>query len=47
LRTLSIRGYRLYYPRRLAKRLNTPGDLTPEQAEVIASGLAQRFPPAV
>ncbi len=47
VRTLSIRGYRLYYPRRLAKRLNTPGDLTTEQAEVIASALPHRFPPAV
>jgi hypothetical protein len=37
LRTLKIGGYALYYPRRLAKRLNTRrAPLTPEQANLLA-----------
>ena len=46
LRTLSIRGHSLFYPRRLAKRLNEPGDLGQGQIQVIAAALAQRFLPA-
>jgi hypothetical protein len=46
LRTLKVNGYSLYYPRRLAKRLNRRGSLTAEQARVIHAELATRFPPA-
>jgi Nuclease-related domain len=46
LRTLMINGYPLYYPRRLAKRLNRSGPLTPEQVSRIHAELAQRLPPA-
>lgn len=46
LRTLKVNGYPLYYPRRLAKRLNRRGSLTAEQARVIRAELATRFPPA-
>jgi hypothetical protein len=46
LRTLKINGYSLYYPRRLAKRLNRPGPLTPEQARRIHAELAERLPVA-
>jgi len=40
LRTLKIKGYPLYYPRRLAKRLNQDGPLTPDQARMIHAHLA-------
>jgi hypothetical protein len=46
LRTLEIKGYPLYYPRRLAKRLNAPGPLTVDQVERVHAQLAQRLPPA-
>jgi hypothetical protein len=46
LRTLKINGYPLYYPRRLAKRLNRPGPLTSEQARRIQAELAERLPAA-
>jgi hypothetical protein len=46
LRTLEIKGYPLYYPRRLAKRLNASGPLTAEQVERVQAELARRLPPA-
>jgi nuclease-like protein len=46
LRTLKIKGYPLYYPRRLAKRLNRSGPLTPEQTRQIHAALAERLTPA-
>jgi hypothetical protein len=46
LRTLKIKGYPLYYPRRLAKRLNRSGPLTPEQARQIHAALAEGLAPA-
>ena len=46
LRTLKIKGFPLYYPRRLAKRLNRRGTLTPDQARVIQAHLAASVPPA-
>jgi hypothetical protein len=44
LRTLKINGYPLYYPRRLAKRLNRRGPLMPEPARRIHAELAERLP---
>jgi Nuclease-related domain len=46
LRTLKINGYPLYYPRRLARRLNRSGALTPEQARQIHAALAEKLTPA-
>jgi hypothetical protein len=46
LRTLSIRGHSLFYPRKLAKRLNEPGALDPGQIRDLAAALAARFPSA-
>ncbi len=46
LRTLKINGYPLYYPRRLANRLNGSGPLSPEQASTIHAELAVRLPEA-
>ena len=46
LRTLVISGYPLYYPRRLVKRLNSSGPLTPEQARDVHAVLAEVFPQA-
>lgn len=46
LRALKIRGYPLYYPRRLAKQLNRPGPLSSEQTRAIHAALADRLPPA-
>ncbi|HEV7482463.1 MAG TPA: nuclease-related domain-containing protein [Solirubrobacterales bacterium] len=46
LRTLSIRGHSLFSPRKLAKYLNQPGDLGPEQIQEIAAALARHFPSA-
>jgi hypothetical protein len=46
LRTLRIKGYPLYYPRRLARHLNRSGPLTPEQARQIHVALAERLAPA-
>jgi hypothetical protein len=46
LRTLQIDGCRLYYPRRLARRLNRSGPLTPQRAIAIRAELARRLPAA-
>jgi hypothetical protein len=46
LRTLKVNGYPLYYPRRLAKRLNSSGPLSAEQARRTHARLADRLPPA-
>jgi hypothetical protein len=46
IRTLKINGFPLYYPRRLAKKLNRPGAVSREQAERICQELGQRFPSA-
>jgi hypothetical protein len=46
LRTLKINGVPLYYPRRLARRLNRAGSLTAAQALVIHTELASRLPVA-
>jgi hypothetical protein len=46
LRTLSIDDYALFYPRKLAKRLNRPGPLDEAEATRIAHALATRFPAA-
>lgn len=45
-RTIAIREHPLLYPRRLAKRLNQPGELDSEQMGVVAEALARQFPPA-
>jgi len=46
VRTLSIDGFPLYYPRRLSKRLNQAGTIGAEQAAVLAEALVERFPQA-
>jgi hypothetical protein len=46
LRSLTIGGYPLLSPRRLAKRLNKPGALGAEEALVVAEALAALFPVA-
>jgi hypothetical protein len=46
LRTLRIGGVELLYPRRLSKRLNAPGPLTPESLREVAALLAAELPPA-
>jgi hypothetical protein len=46
LRTPEIKGYRLYHPRRLAKRLNAPGILTVDEVERVHAQLARRLQPA-
>jgi hypothetical protein len=46
VRTLTIRGYALLDPRRLAKRLRSSGPVTPDQAAVLFAELARSFPPA-
>jgi len=46
IRTLSIEGCPLYYPRRLAKRLNQPGELDGDQIQLLSHSLARLFPPA-
>lgn len=46
LRTLSIKGYPLLYPRKLAKGLKQPGELSLEQMRLVAEALAGQFPPA-
>jgi len=45
-RTLTIDGLRLFTPRKLSKRLNTPGALTDESCRQVAELLAQAFPRA-
>jgi hypothetical protein len=44
--TLEINGYPLYYPRRLAKRLNARGPVTAQQLQRAHARLAERFPAA-
>jgi len=44
VRTLKIAGYPLYYPRRLAKKLNGPGPLTRGRAVEIRNQLAYYLP---
>ncbi len=46
LRKLSIDGYPLLYPRKLAKWLNRPGELGGEEMRAIAEALARALPPA-
>jgi hypothetical protein len=46
LRTLSINGYRLYFPLRLGKVLRRPGPLSPTRIESLHSLFAKAFPPA-
>jgi hypothetical protein len=46
VRTLKIEEFELLYPRRLAKRLNKPGPLGAEEAEVVAEALVELFPAA-
>jgi hypothetical protein len=46
LRTLAIHDYALLDPRRLAKRLNRAGPLTPERSQSLLEHLARRFPRA-
>lgn len=46
LRTLSIDGFPLLSPRRLAARLRRGGDVTAGGRDALAAALAQRFPPA-
>jgi Nuclease-related domain len=45
LRTLTVGGYPLLYPRKLASRLSRRGPLTPDQARVLAAELDRLFPP--
>jgi Nuclease-related domain len=46
LRTLSINGFSLFYPRKLSKHLNAPGALTPESRREVAELLMTAFPEA-
>ena len=46
LRTLSVSGYPLLYPRKLAKRLKQPGELSAEQMRLVAEALARGLPAA-
>lgn len=46
LRTLSVDGIPLFYPRKLSKRLNSPGALTAASIHEVARLLAGRFPVA-
>lgn len=46
IRTLSINGFPLFYPRKLSKRLNSPGALTTESRREVAELLAAALPPA-
>ena len=47
VRTLKIAGYRLYYARRLARRLNRSGPIGLEQAITLREELALRLRPAL
>jgi hypothetical protein len=47
LRTLRIKDYPLLYPRKLTKLLQQAGELGPDQVQLIAEVLAERFPCAV
>jgi hypothetical protein len=44
LRTLSVDGFPLYYPRRLSKHLNRHGPVSPEQVGMLAEALVELFP---
>jgi hypothetical protein len=46
LRTLKIKGYPLYYLRRLVRRLNASGPLSAARTMEIHAQLARRLPPA-
>jgi Nuclease-related domain len=46
LRTLSIDGMPMFYPRRLSKRLNAPGALTARSRQEVAEMLARTLPTA-
>lgn len=46
LRTLRIDDVPLFYPRKLSKHLNAPGELSPESGREIAELLARTFPRA-
>jgi hypothetical protein len=46
VRTLRIKDFQLLNPRRLAKRLNQPGQLSTEQVELVAEALVELFPAA-
>jgi hypothetical protein len=46
VRRLEIDGVPLLYPKRLAKQLRQPGELSAEEIGRIVATLAQRFPPA-
>ncbi len=43
--TPSINGFPLFYPRKLTKRLNAPGELTTESRREVAELLARALPP--
>jgi hypothetical protein len=45
-KTLSISGFQLFNPRKLSKRLNSPGALTEESCREVAELLARAFPRA-
>jgi hypothetical protein len=47
LRTWTIDGYPLFYPRQMCRRLNSPGTLSIRQADALAASLVERFPPAI
>ncbi|MFL5833359.1 MAG: nuclease-related domain-containing protein [Solirubrobacterales bacterium] len=46
VRTLSIAGFPLFYPRKLSKRLNAPGALSEASRREVAELLAAAFPAA-
>jgi hypothetical protein len=46
LRTLTIDGLPLFYPRKLSNHLNRPGPVDREQIAVITEALVELFPPA-
>jgi hypothetical protein len=46
LRTLKIKSYPLYYPTRLARKLNRSGPLTQDQLRAIYAHLAEHLHPA-
>jgi hypothetical protein len=46
LRTLRIDDFPLLYPRKLSKRLNAPGGLSPESRQEVSELLARAFPRA-
>lgn len=46
LRTLSVKGFPLLFPKKLSKRLNAPGELSAESRTEVAKLLARAFPRA-